>query len=818
MPTQKSPGTFINSKLSFNKETPYSESGFGVFQNVYSSGRIGVAINFFGGINKLEHWGVSPMYLPHVIFKGEPTSSYTRCFRAQVEVDGDPYNLEFSSTTHYPFGYKSHFSVPERGVKLLHRLTLLNDALVFSIEVLQNKNHLSLRQRFELHDHTFNEAPGRNRTAWETGVIPTGWVMTVKDVVPDDKWEKLQAEIMTKPNNVADFPILTQGARKGTQWIALLNEHGLAMKCRHSFRRDFTGEAFRRGEHASVLLFASSVDEGILRVEELRKKAVVLVKKKERDYQRELTEDPKFETGDKVFDSMLAMVPPTLKSLMVDDIPGAQRGASFSYWVWGWDILACADVYMLSRQFDFARNALRFYRDTADPEWGVGHQFTMDKPPRVRLPMAFSAQMLYTIFLYQYGVYTGNLSLWRECYPLIKQIFESSLKAINDYGLGRGAALYPDTPDLCGHTGNDISVFNNSIQYQGLRCLGEIAIVCGDQMTAERAQQICRLMEQQFVASFWDKKREYFVDSIDSETGEQRLTYPSHALLWLTPFLSDLVSADKLEKCASFIAENLATARGFLMYPRWDTSFDVDENQTGSIWATPDMFVARCQAMAGRQDVLEKWIKASDWFWKDLTYHEGHSAHTINDSGTLDWHGKKMSFFSTKTTYMAFLNGCAGIHFDNGGVTLSEGLARPLHISQLPFQKATLDLNLKGKGKFIRKLLVNGKSLMGSLKIPIHLLKGKVKIVFERTEKAPLHPVLRSLYGAEIRKVTIDNTGRLEAVVFGHTPVWLQYYSRKPARIMFNGRELSGEYDAKRREGKVLLPLSSLSATIEIKP
>jgi hypothetical protein len=430
--------------------------------------------------------------------------------------------------------------------------------------------------------------------------------------------------------------------------------------------------------------------------------------------------------------------------------------------------------------------------------------------------MAFSAQMVYVIFLHQYGILTGDKARWAEFFPFVRQIFESSLRAINERGLGEGPALWPDYPAHCGHTGNDITIFNNSIQYQGMRCVEEMALSSGDRATAEKAGQICRLMEQNFVRTFWDDKKGYFVDSVDSKTGEKRTSYPAHALLWMTPFLSDLVGREKLKACAAFHAANHKSLRGFLSYPRWDSAFDADGNQLGQVWPTHDMFVTRCAAIAGRQDILEGWVKSSDWFWKQLTYLEGYSAQTVNDSGTPDRFGSKMNFFGTKTTYMTFFVGCAGIHFDNGGITLSEGLARPLKVTQVPFRKASLDFTLKGKGKFARRLSVNGKPVTGSLKIPGTLLKGRVTIAHERTEKAPAHPVILSLYGAEIRKVGVDRAGRLQATVAGNVPAWLHYYSRKPATIRFNGHELQGEFDAATGEGKVLLPLASSTATVEI--
>jgi hypothetical protein len=809
-----SPEILLN-HLRYDEVTPVSDSGFGVLQNSYCGGRVGVMVNFYGGLNLIEYWGTLPMHCSKIFFKGDPTTAYNRCFRAQVVVDGDPYNLEFSNTHHFPFGYKSDFAILEKGVELRHRLTLLNDALVFSIEVVRNKHNLPLHQRIEHHNFTFHHIPERTTTEWEKGVIPSGWVMTAREVLSDAKWEELQAELKKLPN--AKFPPpLAQGPREGTAWIALLGEKGFSVTKTHLSKHVFTGEEFRRGEHATTLLFASSRDELVRRAKVLQKDAVALVKKKELGYAHRLAKAPQFDSGDKVLDSMLAIVPPVYDSFLIDDLPGTARGAALAYYVWGWDTLNCPDVHLLSGQTDFARDVIKFYRATADPKWGVGHQYTSDHPPKVRVTMASSAQMVYVIFLYQYGIHTGDQSLWKEFFPFAKQIFQSGLKAINARGLGEGAALWPDYPIYCGHTGNDITVFNNSIQYQGMRCMEELAVVAGDWETAAKARHISRLMEQNFVPTFWDKKKGYFADSVDSKTGEQRPSYPAHALLWITPFLSDLVGVDKLKECAAFMAENHAAKRGFLSYPRWDKAFDGDGNQLGQVWPTHDMFVMHCQAAAGRQDILEGWIKSSTWFWKQLTYIEGYSAQTVNDSGTPDQLGGKMNFFGTKTSYMTFFTGCAGMHFDKGGITLCEGMTRLLKVRQLPFHQAVLNVSLKGKGKFACRLLVNGKAVVGSLKIPLTLLKGKVTISHERTEKAPAHPVILSLYGAEIRKVKMERNGDLQAVVFGNTPAWMHYYSRKPARIHFNGREINGEYNATTREGKILLPLSSSEAAIEI--
>jgi len=809
----KSPEIILN-HLDYDSLVPVSRSGFGLLQNTYGGGRIGAVVNFFGGISRIEYWSIAPMHMPNMYFQGDPTSAYSRCFRSQVVVDGDPYNLEFSNTHHFPFGYKSTFRIPSLGIEFLHRLTLIDDALIFSIEVVRNPRNLPVRQRFEHHDHNFFTFPERTHTNWEQGVVPNGWTMSATDRLSDAHWQALEDEknqVHTKYP-----PPINQGPREGTTWISILGEKSMSMKSNYMKRLYFTSDEFRRGGHACALLFAPGREQLVRRAEILGKRGFALVKKEEDEFARNLARAPQFHSGDRILDSMAANVPPVYKSFFVADVPGTAAGASLGYYIWGWDTLNCGDMHVLSGQVDFSRDVLKFYRDTADPQLGLGHQYTTEQPPKPRVAMPFAAQMVYVIFLHQYGILTGDKARWREYFPFAKWIFEKCLLKINARGLGEGHALWPDIPDSCGHSGHDITIFNNSIQYQGVRSIEAMAAFCGDEEAEKRAGKICRLMEKNFVPTFWDEKRGYFADSVDAKTGEQRTSYPGHALLWMTPFLHDLVGREKLKACAKFHDENHKALRGWLPYPRWDQAFDGDGNQLGQVWPQQDMFITRCAALAGRQDVIERWVENSDWFWKQVTYLEGYSTQTVNDSGTPDRFGSKMNFFGTKTTYMTFFIGLAGIHLDNGGVTLSEGRAKPLRIDQVPFRKALLNFSIKGKGSFASRLTVNGKRVTGSLKIPVTLLKGKVSIMHERTDKAPAHPVIRSIYGAELHSVEIDKSGHLHAVVSGDVPAWLQYYSRKPAVVRIGGRVINGDYNAATGEGKVLLPLAPKRATIEI--
>ena len=334
-----------------------------------------------------------------------------------------------------------------------------------------------------------------------------------------------------------------------------------------------------------------------------------------------------------------------------------------------------------------------------------------------------------------------------------------------------------------------------------------MASVAGDAKTAAAASALSRKMEMYFVETFWDDEQSYFVDSVDSRTFAQRPSYPAHALCWQTPWMEDLVG-ERLAACGNFQKNHLRTKRGFLMYPRWDkNAFDGDGNQLGQIWQTHDVFVTRSQAAAGNQEALEGWIAQCDWFWKQLTYIEGYSAQTLNDSGTLDQPGGKQAF-GGKSIYMATMTGLAGIHFDVGGVTMEEGIARPLNIARLPFRGKTMNFALCGNGKYPSRLMVNNTRILGTRKIPLSAFSETMDIICERTNERPQTPMLLTLHGGALHTIEPGQEG-LKATVSGWGHVRLCYYSPTEAELVLGGKTVGSKYDPATGEGSALLELEN---------
>ncbi len=804
--------------IEFPDTIPFCKTGFGLLQNTYGSGRLGVVTTHFGGLGKIFYLGPKPAKAPRTFFSIDPSSSYGRLFRHQILVNGDAYHLEFTDTRHFPFGYISHFRIESLGLSLRHRLTLLDHALIFSVEVLANPGGHRLAQRLEHHDYTSTPSirpVERTASQWEAFPACEGWIQSFHDRTNDDYWTNLKSKERQRPNPV-NLPNLNVDLRESITRIALFGDDGAyAMRSTYSGRLYFSGSEFTTGAKSCALLFGDAGTNFEQEALALRTSLAVLPTAGELAFRQRLDRQPAFDANDGVFESCLANVIPTVEALIPEGVPGGIRASSTNYWVWGWDTMISADVHLLGGRTKFVKDMLRLFRDTADVEYGYAHMFTSHM--EVAMVQTPSAQCLYVVQLYNYLVHTGDLETTREFYPFAKEILQRNLATVNERGLGDGPTLFPDYPTFAGHNGHDISVFNNSLLYQGARSMEVLACVAGDDTSAAAARDLARLLETTFMETFWDREAGYFVDSVDSRSFAQRCSYPAHALIWQTTWLEDLVGKN-LAACGRFQNENLRTPRGYLMYPRWDKgAFDGDGNQLAQIWQTHDVFVTRCLAADGNQDALEGWIDQCDWFWKQLTYIEGYSAQTVNDGGTLDQPGGKQAF-GAKSIYSATLTGLAGIHFDTGGITLAEGIERTLKIARIAFRGKSLNFSLSGAGKYPALLTVNGTALHGTRKIPLGALNEFTDIVCERTNQRPAVPTILTLHGGEIHSITSTPEG-LSAEVSGWGHLHLAYFSPYVPELVINGRPLASNYDKATGEGTALLEITGTKTVrLQIQP
>ena len=86
--------------------------------------------------------------------------------------------------------------------------------------------------------------------------------------------------------------------------------------------------------------------------------------------------------------------------------------------------------------------------------------------------MAFNAQCLYAISLYDVYLFSGDKKMLRTYFDFaLELVNRAGRDEVKGTGLVKGPSLYPDAVDTLGETGDDISAINNSIYYQALRAM-----------------------------------------------------------------------------------------------------------------------------------------------------------------------------------------------------------------------------------------------------------------------------------------------------------------------------------------------------------
>ncbi len=129
--------------LNFHSSPPGAERGIPLPLTVFSGGRLSVDLAFHGGLTEIRYFG-NQRIGDAALFRADPLSSFCQLFRPYADFGcGDQYFLEFENTFFYPFGYDSECVF--HGIRFRHRLTVLNDALLFELETDSRERPFSLK-------------------------------------------------------------------------------------------------------------------------------------------------------------------------------------------------------------------------------------------------------------------------------------------------------------------------------------------------------------------------------------------------------------------------------------------------------------------------------------------------------------------------------------------------------------------------------------------------------------------------------------------------------------------------------------------------
>ncbi len=669
---------------------PFFKTGLPHGQVSFSGGRIAANMGEHGGLTRIIYFGGQHLGASEFFNVGDVLSGWHKLYRLYIVIDGKMFFTTFSNTLIYPHGYTSECTL--NNVKFKHSMSLLNDAIVLTCEVMKNPGNKKIQLKLVNNDGCNQVArPGRE---WQERIFDrkiNALTQTVIDLTPPKK--KMDEEALTQQavNNQLE-------AAKAVTMIGVTSISKLSCHMTPDvFRKTYLETEPFRKSCSFQIVFApeSSFNKRLL---DLKGKLDAELKKLESDFHMLMKERPVISVGDKTVESLFAMSGPVLESMKVKDMPGGMRAADSGYWVWGWDSMVHSDALLLWGDGQYVRDMLKFYRDTATPSHGIAHAFTTTCKPY--MSMAPAAQTLYCVMLYNYFLYTGDKKILKEYFSFSENILDRALKdAVGDSGLYGGVSLYPDYPEHLEQDGHDISVFNNGILYQALRCMATLSAQLGKKEKAACFDEKAASLKKAFLLHFYDQEKGYFVDSLSSKDFSKRYHYPSYAILWLTPFAGELLDG-VAKQVARFMRDNFKSSRGFSMLPKWDSRFMWDGNQLGMYMPVVERFYWQAQKQARVKVDTDWWFSHLSWFWNQLTIPEALSCEAENEGLAVDNLGRKQAFCA-KGWFSIFIHAMAGIEFQLGSpkITVSPMASLEMSIDNLKFRGKKLNIKINSNKK-----------------------------------------------------------------------------------------------------------------------
>ena len=709
--------------MNYRDNIPFVKHGLEVSQLVFSGGRAFAGVANHGGLTRLEYWG-RQHFGGQRLYVGDPISDWGHLFRFCLAIDDKLYYPEFHDTLLYPFGYESRCALD--GVTFRHGMYLLNDALVYTADIVRNPKRKKVAALIMHMDHTRVSRPER---VWDPFAPALGGQAMVRRIA--ERYAP-ESKVATDPDGKAKpHPVIpdVQAPTESETFLAVLGATPVTMpELPHELRFSF---AAARDRLNCALVFGHAGRKAFLaRLEALREgmrgETEALVK----GYRAQLKRQPRVATGRPAVDSCLANAQPLLDSMRVKDIPGGMRASSTNYWIWGWDSIVFAEAYPLASDPGALMDRLDFYERTAHPQAGIFHQWMMNEKPR--LAMAPAAQTLYAVMLYRAAAATGDLAELERFQPFARRVMRRAAETeAGDSGLLRGVSLFMDHPQFLGQDGNDISVFNNSIYYQALRAMAALAGARGRaDEAADYAAKAERFLENW--PKLFDEEKGYFYDSIAADTFQPRKHYPAYAVLWLTPFAADLVRPWE-RRIAAFMRENFTAGSVHRMLPRWDTRYLYSLNESASYMPVAENFYREMMRRGRHAGELRAFLDYMAWNWDRRGVPEGLLVACENAGATPTNPGNNQAF-CIQAWVSLFYQVVCGMEFDLDGIRFSPSdPGQDIAIRNLVLRGKRLDIAISGRGWRIGSLQCNGRPVDAPYAIAWADLRRANTIVIHRT-------------------------------------------------------------------------------------
>ncbi len=487
------------------------------------------------------------------------------------------------------------------------------------------------------------------------------------------------------------------------------------------------------GGYIFVISFDESEEKAKGRAEQTLENYSAMIKAQNERYERIMRNMPVLDSPYKALNSFFALAPLYHESCKVQSVPGAIKAKTEHYWVWGWDGMSSSFAYAYWGDAEFIEKLLKLYMYTADSEKGIGHWFARDMS-HIETSM-IPAQGFYISLLYQHYLNGGDISPY---YEFARKIFDLiAATEVGQTGLCKGYSLVPDFRETILENGNDLSAFNNSSSYCAVRAMERLAEHTGDLQTGVRAAALADRMKESFVKILFDEEKGFFVASADADTLEKRRIYMSPSIKWDSLYCYDLVK-EKQKQIVEFFKKNFVCECGIMYMPVWDAAYDADANQLHCYWPSNGECYSRLINFENRKDLIEQWI---DWVscWTDiLMCPEGIDCYdNVNKPKPDGWNAVNGTWqtYSLRGWYEAAVHSVVGIDFAENGMNIYPYDGEEMSLKNLHYNGKSFDIYMKGSGRYIKDVILNGKSIGAVKEIAMSCFKAHNTVEVTRCNK-----------------------------------------------------------------------------------
>jgi len=449
----------------------------------------------------------------------------------------------------------------------------------------------------------------------------------------------------------------------------------------------------------------------------------------------------------------------------------------FGYFI-SWDQLWPARAFLLMGDWELAKKLLRYH---------VTFPGTEQDAATIPLIITLLEDVL---------AISGDADFLKETYTDVKRLFLAQMSRVSSSGLLETSCTFGvDDPKEIGMSGEMWAPDVNGWWYAACRAFENMAIMAGDEETQHLARALVMKLQENYLPTFYDESTGYLFASVDPKGAKGLRFYQNVSTMAMdTPYGESLLHP-RIDEIARFQAHQLYHPAGRSAVAYWDNAHEMWKNCIMYQHIPHEMKTARA---ADRGDEIERMMDVYlGHFSRNKVAIETHNL--VGAEGDITQRANWQAF-GARALYSGIVEGLMGIQPDLGGFCYAPcDMSRRMSISEWRFRDGRWHIEINGKGSYVKKMLLDGAEICGTLKIPVRYYTGggSHELFIERGEAPFQRPTLLSAPGAAVRDVHSDESA-LCFDVADKVHTTCKIYSPFRPRVTIGGREVPFEWDERK--------------------